>query len=60
MIDRDAEVDWLRSHLTADDEQLLVVYGRRRVGKTTPVTTVFESLDRPTGERPVGRLRALR
>ncbi len=51
MIDRAAERDWLQEHLTDSEEEeeaLLVVYGRRRVGKTTLVTTVFETLDRPT------------
>ncbi|MWV40027.1 ATP-binding protein [Natrialba sp. INN-245] len=44
MIDRAKEVEWLRSHLTRDERQLLVVYGRRRVGKTTLVTEVLETL----------------
>ncbi|WP_227134614.1 ATP-binding protein [Halorubellus salinus] len=48
MIDRDAETDWLRSHLTDDGEELIVLYGRRRVGKTTLVTSVFDALDSPT------------
>ncbi|MFC6954971.1 ATP-binding protein [Halorubellus litoreus] len=48
MIDRDAERDWLHSHLTSDTEDLLVLYGRRRVGKTTLVTSVLNSLDTPT------------
>ena len=46
MINRDAEVDWLTSHLMREDRQLLVLYGRRRVGKTTLATTVLDTLDR--------------
>ena len=38
MIDRDVELDWLVSHLERSERQLLVVYGRRRIGKTTLVT----------------------
>ena len=48
MIDRAAETDWLRSHLTDNGEELLVLYGRRRVGKTTLVTSVFDTLQQPT------------
>lgn len=48
MIDRDVERDWLRSHLTDDDPQVLVLYGRRRVGKTTLVTHVLDELDVPS------------
>lgn len=48
MIDRDAERDWLRSHLTDDDPQVLVLYGRRRVGKTTLVTHVLDEIDVPS------------
>jgi len=48
MIGRVAETDWLRSHLADSGEVLLVLYGRRRVGKTTLVTSVFDTLDRPT------------
>lgn len=48
MIDRRAETEWLHSHLTSDSEELLVLYGRRRVGKTTLVTHVLDSLDTPT------------
>ena len=44
MIDRRAELDWLTSHLQGGDRQLLVLYGRRRVGKTTLVTTALDSL----------------
>ena len=44
MIDRDAELDWLLSHLQRADRQLLVVYGRRRVGKTTLVTTALDTV----------------
>ena len=48
MIDRDAELNWLLSHLTRSDRQLLVLYGRRRVGKTTLVTTALDTLDGET------------
>ncbi|WP_227134683.1 ATP-binding protein [Halorubellus salinus] len=48
MIDRDAETDWLRSHLATDTECLLVLYGRRRVGKTTLVTSILDELDTPS------------
>jgi len=46
MIDRETELEWLTSHLTAEERQLLVLYGRRRVGKTTLATTALETLDR--------------
>ncbi|SFR90211.1 hypothetical protein SAMN05216559_0766 [Halomicrobium zhouii] len=45
MIDREAEREWATSHLERDDRQLLVLYGRRRVGKTTLVTHVLEQSD---------------
>ncbi|MFC7058786.1 ATP-binding protein [Halovenus salina] len=45
MIDRDDERDWLRSHLETEERGLLVVYGRRRIGKTTLVTHVLDHLD---------------
>lgn len=48
MIDREAELEWLTSHLTENERQLLVLYGRRRVGKTTLVTTALDSLDIPS------------
>jgi len=48
MINREAELDWITSHLSGDDRQLLVLYGRRRVGKTTLVTTAFETIDAET------------
>lgn len=48
MIDREPECEWLRSHLRSDDRQLLVIYGRRRVGKTTVVTHVLDQLDVPS------------
>lgn len=48
MIDRESERDWLRSQLRSDDRQVLVVYGRRRVGKTTLVTDVLDGLDTPS------------
>jgi len=45
MINREAELEWLTSHLSRDERQLLVLYGRRRVGKTTLVTTALENLE---------------
>jgi len=48
MIDRDDERDWLRSHLTDGRRQVLVVYGRRRVGKTTLVTSVLDDIEAPS------------
>ena len=45
MINRTAERKWLTSHLSREERQLLVVYGRRRVGKTTLVTTALEELE---------------
>lgn len=48
MINRDDERDWLRSHLHEQSQELLVLYGRRRVGKTTLVTHVLEQLDVPS------------
>ena len=45
MINRDAELDWLTSHLSRKERQLLVIYGRRRVGKTTLVTTALERMN---------------
>jgi AAA+ ATPase superfamily predicted ATPase len=48
IIDRVREQEWLRSHLTRGDHQLLVLYGRRRVGKTTLVGHVLDDLSVPT------------
>lgn len=49
MIDRGgAERDRLREHRTESGEEVLVVYGRRRAGKTTLATTAFETFDGPT------------
>jgi len=45
MINRESELNWLTSHLERDERQLLVLYGRRRVGKTTLVTTALEKTD---------------
>ncbi|WP_249191451.1 ATP-binding protein [Halorubrum ruber] len=45
IIDRETEIERLTSHLSREERQLLVVYGRRRVGKTTLVTTALEELD---------------
>lgn len=47
MIDRENERDWLRTRLDAG-RQVLVVYGRRRVGKTTLVTGVLDRLETPS------------
>ncbi|WP_096390181.1 ATP-binding protein [Halopenitus persicus] len=48
MIDRERELEWLRTRLAGDDRELLVVYGRRRVGKTTLVTAALEELEAGT------------
>ncbi|WP_424006962.1 ATP-binding protein [Haloferax denitrificans] len=48
MINRERELEWLTAHLRRDDRQFLVVYGRRRVGKTTIVTTALDSLAQDT------------
>lgn len=48
MIGRKAEREWLRSHLEGEDRQVLVLYGRRRVGKTTLVTHVLDQLETPS------------
>ncbi|TKX48489.1 ATP-binding protein [Halorubrum sp. SD690R] len=45
MINRETELEWLTSHLSRAERQLLVVYGRRRVGKTTLVTTALDALE---------------
>ncbi|PAU84955.1 ATPase [Halorubrum salipaludis] len=45
MINRENELEWLTSHLSQEDRQLLVLYGRRRVGKTTLVTTALKNLN---------------
>lgn len=45
MINRENELEWLTSHLSQEDRQLLVLYGRRRVGKTTLVTTALKDLE---------------
>ncbi len=42
MINREQELHWLTSHLTRDERQLFVMYGRRRVGKTTLVTEAHD------------------
>ena len=44
MIDRRCERDWLTSHLTGSERQLLVLYGRRRTGKTTLVTNALDTI----------------
>lgn len=48
MIDRGDERDWLRTHLTDERRQVLVVYGRRRVGKTTLATSVLDDIEVPS------------
>ncbi len=45
MINRERELQWLTSHLSREERQLLVLYGRRRVGKTTLVTTALDDLE---------------
>jgi len=48
MINRNQELHWLTSHLTRGERQLLVVYGRQRVGKTTLVTEALDTLSIPS------------
>ena len=48
IINRDAELDWLVSHLERPARQLLVVYGRRRIGKTTLLTAALDAVDADT------------
>lgn len=47
MLDREPERGWLQRHLQ-DERAVLVLYGRRRVGKTTLVTTVLDELNFPS------------
>jgi len=44
-VNRRAELDALRSHFQAERAELLVVYGRRRVGKTELLRTAARHLD---------------
>lgn len=48
MIDREAEREWLTTHLSGEKRQLLALYGRRRVGKTTLVTSVLDEIGAET------------
>lgn len=48
MIDRDDELHWLVSHLHREERQLLVLYGRRRIGKTTLVTAALDAIEMET------------
>lgn len=48
MIDREEQRIWLRSHLDGGERELLVLYGRRRTGKTTLVTEVLDELAVPS------------
>jgi len=48
MINRESELQWLTSHLSREERQLLVLYGRRRVGKTTLVTTALKDIEATT------------
>ncbi len=45
MINRQAELEWLLSSLSEEERQVLVIYGRRRVGKTTLVTTALDRIE---------------
>lgn len=47
-VDRAAELEWLRSRVDPTERELLVLYGRRRVGKTALVTHVLEASDTPS------------
>jgi len=44
-VDRDEELDFLSERLSQPDPQLLVLYGRRRVGKTRLVNRYLEQQD---------------
>lgn len=48
MIDRETELEWLTTHLQNETRQLLVLYGRRRVGKTTLITEALETIQIPS------------
>lgn len=48
MIGRSSETAWLTERLTSGDREMVIVYGRRRVGKTTLVTQVLEDLPVPS------------
>ena len=48
MVNRDQELDRLTPRLTYDERNLLAVYGRRRVGKTTLVTKALEMVPMPS------------
>lgn len=48
MIDRDDEREWLCSNLRRDERSTLVLYGRRRVGKTMLVTDVLDRIGVPS------------
>jgi AAA+ ATPase superfamily predicted ATPase len=45
MINRQAELEWLLSSLSEEKRQVLVIYGRHRVGKTTLVTTALDIIE---------------
>jgi hypothetical protein len=47
-VDREAELDWLIDRLESGERQLLVLYGRRRVGKTALVTRALSRLEQPS------------
>jgi AAA+ ATPase superfamily predicted ATPase len=44
-IDRTNELDYLESEYSKPHANLIVIYGRRRVGKTTLITTLLGSFD---------------
>ena len=48
MIDRDDQREWLESRLKDSSRDVLVLYGRRRVGKTTLVTSVLDAIETPS------------
>ncbi|MDY6765204.1 MAG: ATP-binding protein [Halobacteria archaeon] len=44
-VDRDPELEFLRNHLSKANPEMLVLYGRRRVGKTKLVNQYLETQD---------------
>lgn len=47
-VDREAELDWLTGRFSSGERQLLVLYGRRRIGKTALVTHALSAVDVPS------------
>ena len=45
-VNRERELGWLRSKLSSESSELLILYGRRRVGKSALVLKAIEGLQR--------------